>query len=141
MTVYLRPHLPLNILVTSRLNNKISYLENVIKGHLNNQPEDTVVIFETSQEQSLRSLSAVKNPTLSMGFEVTYELRFEGKSLKLLGTTPFFGEGSVSLGQWDRAPILPKLPENFLSFRGHFTLREVYFRDDRQKQIQNTYFS
>ena len=131
MTVYLRPHLPLNISVKSRLDNKISYLENVTKGHLDNRPEDTVVIFETSQEQSLKSLSGVKNPTLSMGFEVTYELRFEGKCLNLVGTTPFFGEGSVSLGQWDRAPILPKLPDNFLSFRGHFTLREVFFRDDR----------
>ena len=62
MTVYLRPHLPLNISVKSRLNNKISYLENVVKGHLDNQPEDTVVIFETSQEQALKSLSSVKIP-------------------------------------------------------------------------------
>ena len=90
MTVYLCPHLPLNILVKFRLNNKISYLENVVKGHLDNQPEDTVVIFETSQEQALKNLSSVKNPTLSMGFEVTYELRFEEKKLKAVGHHALF---------------------------------------------------
>ena len=132
MTLHLRPHLPLNISGKSRLNNKINYLENVIKGRLDNQLEDTVVIFSCSQEQALQSLSAVKNPTLSMGFEVDYEIRFEDKSLKLLGTTPFFGEGSAILGQWDKVPMLPKLPDGFLTFRGYFTLREIFFRDDRQ---------
>ena len=104
MTVYLRPHLPLNISVKSLLENKISYLENVIKGHVNNQPEDIVVIFETSQEQFLRNLSAVKNPTLSMGFEVNYELRLEEKSLKLVGNTPYLGKELPSwaslIGRW-----------------------------------------
>ena len=133
MTVYLRPHLPLNISVKSRLENKISFLETVTKGHLESQPEETVVIFESSQEQSLRSLSAVKNPTLSMGFEINFELRLEESSLKLVGNTAYFGEGTAILGQFDRTPVLPKLPDNFLCFRGHYTLREVFFRDDRQQ--------
>ena len=29
--------------------------------------------------------------------------------------------------------MLPKLQDNFLFFRGHFTLREVFFRDDHQQ--------
>ena len=116
MTLHLRPHLPLNISGKSHLTNKINYLENVIKGRLDNKLEDTVVIFSCSQEQALQSLSAGKNPALSMGFEVDYLIRFEDKSLKLLGTTPFFGEGFATLGQWDKTPILPKLPDGFLTF-------------------------
>ena len=90
-----------------------------------------MVIFSCSQEQALESLSAVKNPTLSMGFEIEYEIRFEDKDLNLLGNTPFFGQGVAILGHWDKTPILPKLPDGFLTFRNHFTLREIYFRDDR----------
>ena len=133
MTVYLRPHLPLNIAVKSRLENKIGYLETGTKGHVDSQPEETVVIFDSSQEQALRNLSTVKNPTLSMGFEINFELRVEERSLKLVGNTEYFGEGSVILGQFDRTPVLPQLPDGFLCFRGHYTLREVFFRDDRQQ--------
>ena len=66
-----------------------------------------------------------------MGFEIDYEIRLENKTLKLLGNTPFFGQGVAILGQWDKTPILPKLPDDFLTFKNHFTLREIYFQDDR----------
>ena len=131
MTLHLRPHLPVNISGKSRLNNKLNYLENVLKCQLENQLEDTVVIFSCSQEQALESFAAVKNPTLSMGFEIDYKITFEDKTLKLLGNIPFFGQGVAILGHWDKTPILPKLPDGFLTFRNHFTLREIYFRDDR----------
>ena len=89
------------------------------------------MIFSCSQEQALESLAAVKNPTLSMGFEIDYEIRFEDKTLKVLGNTPFFGQEVAILGQWEKTPILPKLPDAFLTFKNHFTFCEIYFRDDR----------
>ena len=140
MTVYLRPHLPLNIAFKSRLENKIGYLETVTKGQVDSQPEDTVVIFDCSQEVALKKLSTVKNPNLGMGFEINFELRVEERSLKMVGSTEHFGEGGVILGQFDKTPVLPPLPDDFLQFRGHYTLREVYFRDDRQASNPKHFF-
>ena len=109
MAIYLRPHLPLNIAIKSHLENKVKYLETVSKGQIDSQPEETVVIFECSQEVALKKLSTVKNPNLGMGFEINFELRVEERSLKMVGSTEHFGEGGVILGQFDRTlgPLHP----------------------------------
>ena len=140
MAIYLRPHIPLNIAIKSRLENKIKYLETVTKNKIDSQPEDPVVIFECSKESALEKLSSVKNPNLHMGFEVNFEIRVEEKSLKLVGSTEHFGMGSVILGQFVGTPVLPQLPDDFLQFRGHYTLREVYFLDGRQAGNPKHYF-
>ena len=94
MAIYLRPHLPFNIAIKSRLDNKVKYLE----------------------------------------------LRVEERSLKMVGSTENFGKGGVVLGQFDKTPVLPQLLDGFLRFQGHYTLREVYFRDDRQASNPKHYF-
>ena len=119
MAIYLRPHIPLNIAIKSRLENKIKYLETVTKDKIDSQPEDPVVIFDCSQEVALKKLSAVKNPNLDMGFEVNFKIRVEERSLKIMGSTEHFGEGGVILGQFVGTPVLPQLPDDFLRFRGH----------------------
>ena len=75
-----------------------------------------------------------------MGFEVNFEIRVEEKSLKLVGSTEHFGMGSVILGQFVGTPVLQQLPNDFLQFRGHYTLREVYFLDGRQACNPKHYF-
>ena len=131
MTLHLRPHLIVNISAKSRLTNKLNYLLNVMKCRLENQIEDTVLIFSCSQEQALESLTVVKNPTLAMGFEIDFEILIDSKTVKLVGNTAFFGQGVAIIGQLDKTPIMPKLPTDFLTFKSHYTLREYYFRDDR----------
>ena len=49
MAIYLRPHLPFNIAIKSRLENKVKYLETVTKGQVDSQPEEPVVILDCSQ--------------------------------------------------------------------------------------------
>ena len=75
-----------------------------------------------------------------MGFEVNFEIRVEEKSLKLMGSTEHFGMGSVILGQFVEKTMLPQLPDDFLQFRGHSTLREVFFLDSRQAGNPKHYF-
>ena len=119
MAIYLRPHLPFNIAIKSRLENKVKYLETVTKGQVDSQPEEPVVILDCSQEVALQKLSTVKNPNLGMGFEINFELRVEERSLKMVGSTENFGKGGVVLGQFDKTPVLPQLPDGFLRFQGH----------------------
>ena len=95
-----------------------------MKCRLENQLDDTILIFSCSQEQALESLSAVKNPTLAMGFEIDFEIRLENKTVKLFGNTAFFGQGVAIIGQWDKTPIVPKLPDDFLTFRSHLLFSE-----------------
>ena len=114
--MYLKPHLVLNISAKSRLNNKIEYLldVDVVKCQLQNQCDETVPIFNCTQEQALDSLRAVKKNTLSMGFEIDFEIMIEDRTLRLVGNTTFFGPGMAVIGNFDKSPVVPRLPNNFL---------------------------
>ena len=114
--MHLKPHLVLNISAKSRLNNKVEYLLDVVKCQLQNQCDETVLIFNCTQEQALDSLHAVKNPTLSMGFKIDFEIMIEDKTLRLVANTTFFGPGMSVIGNFDKNPELPKLPDNFMKF-------------------------
>ena len=129
--MHLKPHLVLNVSAKSRLNNKVEYLIDLVKCQLQNQCDETVLIFNCSQEQALDSLRSVKIPTLSMGFVVDLELMIEDKALRLVANTTFFGIGIAVIGIFDKDPVLPRLPDKFMMFKGHYTLREFYFKDDQ----------
>ena len=58
--MHFKPHIVLNVSAKARLNNKVEYLIALVKGQLQNQWEETVLIFNYSQEQALQSLSSVK---------------------------------------------------------------------------------
>ena len=66
-----------------------------------------------------------------MGFVVDLELMIEDKALRLVANTEFFRMGIAVIGNFDKDPVLPRLPDKFMMFKGHFTLREFYFKDDR----------
>ena len=129
--MHLKPHLVLNISAKSRLNNKVEYLINLVNCQLQNQCDETVLIFNCTQEKALDSLRAVKKPTLSMGFEIDLELMIEDKTLRLVANKTFFGIGMAVIRNFDRNPVLPRLPDNFMKFKNNYTLREYYFKDDR----------
>ena len=129
--MHLKPHLVLNVSARARLNNKVDYLIDLLKCQLMDQSYESVLIFDCRQEQALQSLRSVKNPTLSMGFVVDFELIIENKVLRLVASIEFFGIGSVVVGIFDKDPVVPRLPDKFLLFKGHYTLREFYFKDDR----------
>ena len=131
INMHLKPHLILNILAKARLINKVNYLTDMMKCNLMDQSEESVLIFECGQDQALQNLRSVKNPTLSMGFIVDLELIIDNKVLRLVATTEFFGPGSLVVGVFDKDPIVPRLSDKFLLFKGHYTLREFYFKDDR----------
>ena len=45
-----------------------------------------------------------------------------------MATTEFFGIGSVVVGVFDKDPVVPRLPDKFLLFKGHYTLRNFTLR-------------
>ena len=140
MAIFLKPNLPLNIAIKSRIDNKVQYLETVTKNKIGSQLDDPVVIFECSKESALDKLSSVKSPNLHMGWEVNFEIMIEEKSVKLIGNTEHFGVGYVILGQFVEKPMLPPLPDDFLKFRGHFTLGKIIFLDSRQVENPKHFF-
>ena len=44
------------------------------------------------------------------------------------------------MGQFVEKTMLPPLPDDFLQFRGHFTLGEIFFLDSRQVGNPKHYF-
>ena len=131
-TIFLKPNLPLNIAMKARIDNKLKYLESVTKRKIGSKLDVPVIIFECSRETALDRLSSCKSPNLHMGWEVNFEIMIEEKSVKLIGTAEHFGEGYVILGEFVEKPVVPPLPDDFLKFRGHFTLGEIFFLDSRQ---------
>ena len=131
-TIFLKPNLPLNVAVRARIENKLAFLELSTKKQIGSKVECPVIIFDCSKERALDRLSSVKSPNLQHGWEVNFEIVFEEKRVKLIGTAEHFGEGYVVLGEFVETPVMPPLPEDFLKFRGHFTLSEIFFLDSRQ---------
>ena len=132
VTIFLKPNLPLNVAIKACIENKLAYLELATKKQIGSKLEFPVIIFECSRETALDRLSSCKSPNLHMGWEVKFEIVFEEKRVKLIGTAEHFGEGYVVLGEFVETPVMPPLPEDFLKFRGHFTLSEIFFLDSRQ---------
>ena len=139
MTLHLRPHLIVNILAKSRLTNKLNYLMNVMKCRLENQIEDTVLIFSCSQEQALESLTVVKNPTLAMGFEIDFEILIDSKTVKLVGNTAFFGQGVAIIGQLDKTPIIPSYLPTSSPLKAITLFVNIIFGTIGWLGIRNTY--
>ena len=117
-TIFLKPNLPLNVAVKARIENKLAYLELSTKKQIGSKVKCPVIIFDCSTTTALDRLSSVKSPNLQHGWEVNFEIVFEEKRVKLIGTAEHFGEGYVVLGEFVETPVMPPLPEDFFEVKG-----------------------